>query len=407
MKFRDRLRLAAKALIQGSDEWVRALSGYYETSSGQVVTADTAMRLGTVNACVRILSETVASLPLHTYVRLPNGGKERAIDHPLYNLLHSKPNAWQTSFEWREQMMCHLLLRGNYYAVKLLHGDDIIDDLIPLDPDRVTVEQLPDYSLLYHVSTGKGEVLSLTQGQVLHIRGLAYDGVRGRSVISQARDVFGSALATQEYAGKFWANDATPGGIVKVNKKIETGEADRIREIWGQDNGGSSNAHKLHVLGEGASFEKIELSAEDSQLIETRRFQRSEIAALFGVPLMLLQADQQTTTYASAEQFMISFVQHGVRPWLVRIEQTLQNQLFTAPQKYFPEHNLDGLLRGDMKTRSESYAIGRQWGWLSKNDVREKENMNPVEGGDDYRSQAEIQNAKQLKQLKEALNDNE
>jgi HK97 family phage portal protein len=395
MKFGERLRLAARALLFGSDDWVRALKGY-ETASGQIVTADTAMRIATVNACVRILSETIASLPLHVYQRLDNGGKERAPDHPLYELLHSRPNPWQTSFDFREQMMSHLLLRGNFFAVKLYHGDLIIDDLIPLNPDNVTVLQLPDYSLQYQISgTGAGTLI-LGQKDVLHIRGLSRNGILGESVIAQARDTFGSALATQEYAGKFWRNDATPAGIIKVAKKLEKGEADRIREIWTDDHGGSANAHKLHVLGDGASFEKIEMTAEDSQLIETRRFQRSELASLFRVPLMLLQADTQTTTYASSEQFMLAFAMHSIRPWLVRIEQALQMQLFTAPQKYFPEFNLDGLLRGDLKSRYEAYKIARDAGWMSKNDIREKENMNPIENGDDYRSLAELQNARNL-----------
>lgn len=396
MKFGERLRLAARALLFGSDDWVRALKGYYETASGQIVTADTAMRIATVNACVRILSETIASLPLHVYQRLDNGGKERAPDHPLYELLHSRPNPWQTSFEFREQMMSHLLLRGNFFAVKLYHGDLIIDDLIPLNPDNVTVLQLPDYTLQYQISGTEAGTLILGQKDVLHIRGLSRNGILGESVIAQARDTFGSALATQEYAGKFWRNDATPAGIIKVAKKLEKGEADRIREIWTDDHGGSANAHKLHVLGDGASFEKIEMTAEDSQLIETRRFQRSELASLFRVPLMLLQADTQTTTYASSEQFMLAFAMHSIRPWLVRIEQALQMQLFTAPQKYFPEFNLDGLLRGDLKSRYEAYKIARDAGWMSKNDIREKENMNPIENGDDYRSLAELQNARNL-----------
>lgn len=396
MKFGERLRLAARALIFGTDDWVRALKGYYESASGQVVTADTAMRIATVNACVRILSETVASLPLHVYHRLDNGGKERAHNHPLYELLHSRPNPWQTSFEFREQMMSHLLLRGNFYAVKLYHSDLIIDDLIPLNPDNVTVLQLPDYTLQYQISGAKSGTLILGQNDVLHIRGLSRNGILGESVIAQARDTFGSALATQEYAGKFWRNDATPAGIIKVAKKLEKGEADRIREIWTDDHGGSANAHKLHVLGDGASFEKIEMTAEDSQLIETRRFQRSELASLFQVPLMLLQADTQTTTYASSEQFMLAYTMHSIRPWLVRIEQALQMQLFTAPQKYFPEFNMDGLLRGDLKSRYEAYKIARDAGWMSKNDIREKENMNPIENGDDYRSLAELQNAKNL-----------
>lgn len=405
MNFRDRVTMAWKALTVGSDDWVkileRASGAYYDSAAGMAVTADSAMRISTVNACVRIIAETCASLPLQIYKRLDNGGRERATDHPLYELLHSRPNIWQTSFDWRVQAFVHLLLRGNYYAVILDHGDGIVDDLIPLSPDTVTVRQLPDYRLAYDVQTTSG-IKTILQNKMLHIRGLSSDGILGRSVIGDSRESFGAALATQEFTSRYWSNGATPSAVLKVTGKLQDGQAKRLREQWTDDHGGTARSGKIHVLGEGASFEKIDISAEDAQFIETRRFQKADVAGLFRVPMFLLQSDSSTATYASAEQFMLSFVVHCIRPWAVNFEQALHRQLFTAPRIYYPEHNLDALLRGDLKSRYESYKLARDAGILSKNEIRSKENENPVEGGDDYKSLAEIQNAKQLEEQMKA-----
>jgi HK97 family phage portal protein len=400
MKFRDRVGFAWKALTY-SEDWLRILkqaSGrFFESSAGVSVDADSAMRISTVNACIRIISFTLASLPLDVYKRLDGGGREIARTHPNYNLLHARPNVWQTSFLWRQQMVVHLLTRGNYYARILDHGDGIIDDLIPLDPDRVTVTQRPDFALKYNYQPTDGtDPIIIPQEQMLHIRGLSSDGRLGRAPIGDARESFGAALATQEYTGKYWADGAEPSAVLKVKGKLQKDQADRMREIWNDDHQGSRNAHKVHVLGEDASFEKIDIPAEDAQFIETRRFQRADIAGIFGVPMFLLQSDTSTATYASSEQFMLSFVTHCIRPWAVNIETALHQKLFTAPQLYFPEFNLDAILRGDLKSRYEAYAIARNWGLLSKDEIRARENENPVEGGDDYRSTAEIQNAKQL-----------
>lgn len=400
MKLRDRIGLVWKAMTF-TDDWLKVLeqaSGrYFGSSSGVAVDAESAMRISTVNACIRIISYTIASLPLDIYKRLDVGGREIARTHPNYNLLHTQPNVWQSSFLWRQQMLVHLLTRGNYFARILSLENGVITDLIPLDPGRVTVAQRGDFSLQYTYDppNGSGPVL-IPQEKMLHIRGLSSDGVLGRSVIGDARESFGSALATQEHTGSYWRNGATPDGVIKVKGPIKKDQADRIREIWNDDHQGSRNAHKIHVLGEDATYEKVGITAEDAQFIETRRFQRADIAGLFGVPMFLLQSDTSTVTYASSEQFMLSFVTHCIRPWAVNIEQALHQKLFTAPQLYFPEFNLDAILRGDLKSRYEAYAIARNWGILSKNEIRAKENENPIDNGDDYRSTAELQNAKQL-----------
>ncbi|MEL7556598.1 MAG: phage portal protein [bacterium] len=355
-----------------------------DSAAGKAVTVDTAMQIATVNTCVRIISQTVASLPLHIYKRIDSGGRERWPAHPLYRLLNSRPNIWQTSMEWREQMVALLLLKGNYYGAKLQHGDFIIDDIIPLDPDRMQVEQLPDYSLKYTYSRKDGSLKVFLQDEILHIRGLSTDGVKGRSVISDARELFGSSLAASEYGGKLLRNDATPGLTLETPNKLSDAAYKRLKEDWDAQHAGSSKAGKTAILEEGLKATKISMTADEAQFLQTIQAQRSQIAGWFGVPLILLSFNENTQTYASAEQFMLSFVQHTIRPWLVRIEQSFSNQLFSAPETYYPEFNIDGLLRGDLKTRYEAYAKGIGWGFLSPNEAREKENMNARPDGDKF-----------------------
>lgn len=390
-------RLALRVVSQMESHELAELLGGAQAASGKVVNQETALSVSAVFSCVRILSETIGSLPLHVYKRLPGGGKERAYAHPNYDLLSTRPNPWQTSMEWREQIVEHLALRGNYFAAILRHGDDLIDDIIPFHPDRVTVKQLPDYTLVYEVTRKNGKLLVLPQKDVLHIRAMpGPEGIIGRSVIGHQKDLIGAAMATQEYSGRLFKNDATPGVVIKYPKQLSPEAIKRLREGWTENYSGSANARKTAILEDGADIAKLSLSAEESQFIETRRLQRSEIAGLFRVPLMLLQADQATNTYASSEQFMLSFMIHTIRPWLVRIEQALHRQLFTVPRVYAPEFNPEGMLRGDIATRYRAYATGRQWGWLSANDIRDRENMNPIDGGDVYLSPTNMQIVSQL-----------
>lgn len=388
-------RLALRVVAGMDSRELAELMGGAQAASGKVVNHETSLAVSTVYACVRILGETVGSLPLHVYKRLDGGGKSRAYAHPLYNLLASRPNPWQSSMEWREQILEHLALRGNYYAAILRHGDDIVDDIIPMHPDRVVVTQLPDYRLLYEVTRKNGSLAVMQQKDVLHIRAMpGPDGITGRAVIGYQKDIIGAAMATQEYSGRLFRNDATPGVVIKYPKALTDDAIKRLKEGWNDTYGGSANMRKTAILEDGADIAKLSMNAEESQFIETRRLQRSEIAGLFRVPLMLLQADQQTATYASAEQFMLSFMIHTIRPWLVRIEQALHQQLFTAPKLYNPEFNPEGMLRGDVAARYKAYATGRQWGWLSANDIRDRENMNPIEGGDVYLSPSNMTDAK-------------
>lgn len=356
-----------------------------QTASGAQVTVDSAMRVAAVYACVRVISETIGSLPLQVYQRRSSGAKTVRRDHPLYRLLHNQPNSWQTSFEFREMMQAHFELRGNAYAFKNMDSRGNILELLPLHPDRTDVRQLRDMSLEYHVQLDDHgqEKMVLRQDQVFHLRGLTSNGYKGRSTLQDAREIIGVAISTQEFANRFYKNDATPSVVLRHPGELSKEVSDRIRDSWNQAFAGSGNARKTAVLEEGMEIERLTLSAEDAQFLETRKFQRSEIAGLFRVPSHLI-GDLERATFSNIEAQQIDFVMHCIRPRLVRWEQALSRDLFIAPDLYFPEFNVEGLLRGDAASRYNAYAIGRNWGWLSVNEIRERENLNPIPEGDIY-----------------------
>ena len=349
-----------------------------QTASGAQVNSDTAMRVAAVYACVRVISETIASLPLHVYSREEQGKRVR-YDHPLYRLLHDQPNSWQTAFEFREMMQAHFELRGNAYAYKSMDARGNLVELLPLHPDRVEVQRNRDMSLQYLVQLedNTSERVVFTQDQIYHLRGLSSNGYVGRSTLQDARDIVGVAISTQEYAGRLFRNDATPSVVLKHPGKLSKEVADRIRDSWNEAFAGSGNARKTAVLEEGMVVDRLSLSAEDAQFLETRKFQRSEIGGLFRVPGHLI-GDLEKATFSNIESQGIDFVMHCIRPRLVRWEQALSRDLFVAPRLYFPEFNVEGLMRGDTKSRYDGYAIARNWGWLSVNEIRAKENMNPI-----------------------------
>lgn len=357
-----------------------------QTVTGQRVTASTALQVAAVYACVRILAESVASLPLLLYRRRPDGGKDRATDHPLYPLLHDAPNRSQTSFEWREMLMGHAALRGNAYAEILPAPGAGVDQLIPRHPDRVQPFRAPDGSLAYRYSEPDGSHRTILAEEMLHIRTLTDDGLSGLSPVSLHREAFGLAMATEEHGARLFTNGTQLGGILQHPGKLSAESAKRLRESWEARYAGVSNAHRTAILEEGMTWAKVGMTAEDAQFLESRAFQLEEIARIFRVPVVMLQHGDKTSTYASAEQFFLSFVVHSLTPWLTRWEQALNRALLGIGSDYFFSFLVEGLLRGDIKSRYAAYAIGRQWGWLSANDVRAMENQNPIEGGDIYLS---------------------
>jgi HK97 family phage portal protein len=351
------------------------------TTSGKTVNERTAMQTTAVYACVRILAETIASLPLHTYKRIDKG-KEKAVDHDLYYLLHDAPNSEMTSFIFRETMMSHLLLWGNSYSQILRDGRNKVKALYPLMPDKVTVDRTKTGEI-YYIYNKEGEYYPLRNDQVLHIPGLGFDGLIGYSPIAMAKNAIGMSIATEEYGSKFFSNGANPSGVLEHPGVIK--DPKRVRESWNAVYQGSSNAHKVAVLEEGMAFKSIGIPPDQAQFLDTRKFQIEEICRIFRVPPHLV-ANLERATFSNIEHQSISFVVHTIRPWLIRIEQAIHKALLSEGEKrtYFVSFVADGLLRGDYKTRMEGYAVGIQNGFLSPNDVRSLENMNSIEHGDVY-----------------------
>ena len=354
------------------------------TNSGKTVNERTAMQTTAVYACVRILAETIASLPLHTYMNTETG-KEKAREHPMYHLLSDSPNPEMTSFVFRETLMGHLLLWGNSYSQIIRDGHGKVVALYRLLPDKMKVER-SENGEIYYIYNSEGKDYLLRNTEVLHIPGLGFDGLIGYSPIAMAKNAIGMALATEEYGAKFFSNGANPGGVLEHPGVVK--DPHRIRDSWNQVYQGTSNAHRVAVLEEGMKFSPIGIPPEQAQFLETRKYQTEEICRIFRVPPHLV-GDLERATFSNIEHQSISFVVHTIRPWLVRIEQSINKALFTEKEKekYFVSFLVEGLLRGDYESRMRGYSIGIQNGFMSPNDVRSLENMNPIppeEGGNTY-----------------------
>ena len=359
---------------------------YFGTSgSGKSVPVHSAIQLSTVYACVRVISETIASLPLGIYETV-NDGNEKATDHPLYRLLHDEPNSEMTSFVFREVMLAHLLLYGNSYSQIIRSGKNQVIGLYPLLPDHMDVDRDSKGNLTYTYTTSDGKTVSIKPRDVLHIPGLGFDGVMGYSPIALEKNAIGLGIASEEYGSKFFSNGARPSGILTHPNTVKNPKA--LRESWNSAYGGSSNSNRVAILEEGMKFEPIAIPNNEAQFLETRKFQVDEICRIFRVPPHLV-GNLEHATFSNIEHQSIDFAVHTIRPWLVRIEQAMNRALLSEQEKgrFFVQFNIDGLMRGDYKSRMEGYAIGRQNGWLSANDIRALENQNPIpadQGGDAY-----------------------
>ena len=364
------------------------------TTSGKPVNERTAMQTTAVYACVRILAEAVASLPLHVYEYQDDGGKKLVHDHPLYYLLHDEPNPEMTSFVFRETLMSHLLIWGNAYAQIIRDGAGRVLGLYPLLPDKMEVQRDDKGNIYYVYSRNSDENptfkeygnIKLKAEDVLHIPGLGFDGLIGYSPIAMAKNAVGMTLACEEYGASFFANGANPGGVLEHPGVLK--DPSKVRESWNSVYRGVSNAHKIAVLEEGMKYQQIGIPPEEAQFLETRKFQINEIARLYRIPPHMV-GDLDKSSFSNIEQQSLEFVKYTLDPWVIRWEQSLQRSLLLPGEKgkYFIKLNVDGLLRGDYQSRMNGYAVGRQNGWFSANDIREMENMNPIpdeEGGSLY-----------------------
>ena len=364
------------------------------TTSGKPVNERTAMQTTAVYACVRILAEAVASLPLHVYEYQDDGGKKLVHDHPLYYLIHDEPNPEMTSFVFRETLMSHLLIWGNAYAQIIRDGAGRVLGLYPLLPDKMEVQRDDKGNIYYVYSRNSDENptfkeygnIKLKAEDVLHIPGLGFDGLIGYSPIAMAKNAVGMTLACEEYGASFFANGANPGGVLEHPGVLK--DPSKVRESWNSVYRGVNNAHKIAVLEEGMKYQQIGIPPEEAQFLETRKFQINEIARLYRIPPHMV-GDLDKSSFSNIEQQSLEFVKYTLDPWEIRWEQTLQRSLLLPGEKgkYFIKLNVDGLLRGDYQSRMNGYAVGRQNGWFSANDIREMENMNPIpdeEGGNLY-----------------------
>lgn len=362
------------------------------THAGKRVTDRTALQHTVVYACVRVLSEAIASLPLHVY-KYTDKGKERVQQHPLFYLLHDQPNPEMTSFVFRETLMSHLLIYGNAYAQIIRNGRGEVIGLYPLMPDRIKVDRDECNRLVYIYSRYdeanpnfklQGDII-LRQEDVLHIPGLGYDGLVGYSPIAMAKNAIGISLACEEYGASFFGNGASPSGVLEHPGVIKNPE--RVRDAWQKAYGGINN-HRTAILEEGMKYTPISIPNNEAQFLETRKFQIAEIARLYRVPLHMI-GDLEHATFSNIEEQSLEFVKYTLDPWIIRWEQSLQKALLSESEKkqYFIKFNVDGLLRGDYASRMQGYATARQNGWMSANDIRDMEEMNPIseeDGGNLY-----------------------
>ena len=363
------------------------------STSGAMVNQRSAMQISAVYACVRVLAESVAGLPLHVYKCGKNGSREKAADHPLYFLLHDEPNPEMTSFVFRETLMTHLLLWGNAYAQIIRDGRGMVKALYPLMPDRMRVDRDENGQIYYQYQLGTDEshldkagTVALRPNDVLHIPALGFDGLVGYSPIAMARNSIGMAIACEEFGASFFKNGAAPSGVLEHPGVLKNPE--KLRAAWETQYGGSRNSGRVAVLEEGMKFNPIAIPPEQAQFLETRKFQVDEIARIFHVPPHMI-GDLERSTFSNIEQQSLEFVKYTLNPWVCRWEQALTRSLLSPKEKreYNIKFNVDGLLRGDYQSRMNGYAVGRQNGWMSANDIRELENLDRIpteQGGDLY-----------------------
>lgn len=354
------------------------------TAEGQiVVNARTVQQIPEAYDCLQVLAQTIAALPLVTYRRRRDGGKERFDQHPIADLLHHRPNEMSTAYEFRHQMTWDLALNRNAFAEIKEGRRGPIDQLIRLDPETVWIVKSGD-TFVYEVREGARR-RRLDRDQVFHLRAppLTSDNILGRSLIEDGSKTFARALALQDYATRFFENDATPGGVVEVPGKFGTVEqAHEFKRKW-QAQFSGRNRHKVAVLDGGSKFSKMDVQNDKAQFIETYEKVALQVLRFWRMPPHKVGILDKAT-FSNIEQQSLEFVTDTLLPWLVAWEQAIRRDLIIRDDQFFTEHNVAGLLRGDIKARYEAYRIGREWGWLSANDVRGMENMNPIDGGEGY-----------------------
>lgn len=385
---------------QNPPEWFRkyALGMGWDTASGVTVNPETAMRVTGALACIRTIADTEASLPFFTYRRLTRG-KEKATDHYLYSILHDIANPEMSAFTYRRTITAHTASRGNGVSEIEFDGAGRVKALWPLNPDKVELERDPVSKKLYYFYTlpesEGGHRVRLPAERILHIKWLSQNGLWAMSPVQIARESFAISLAAQEFMARFFSNDASPRGALQTDQALSDKAYDRLKEDFEDRHGGLEKSHRFAILEEGLKFNPISLSPQDIMLLDLMRFGIEDVGRIWGISSDMLNMADKAATYASVEQFGIRFTSHTVRPWTVNWEQEIHRSLLTKSERkeYFVEHNLDGLLRGDFKTRMDGHSVAIQAGFETRNEARELENKNPIDGLDEPLVPLNMENA--------------
>jgi HK97 family phage portal protein len=371
------------------ERMIRSVFGGGSTSSGVSVSSDSAMRQATVYSCVNVLSRTIGTLPCH-YMTTDGKTREKAIDDPLYFLLHDQPNEWMTAPEFWGMAINHLVLRGNFFALKNRNYRGRVIELIPLAPGIVQdVKQDGRYRLIYKTRYPDGSLTDVPQSEIMHVRGMTINGYLGVNPIQYIRESIALGLASEEFGARYFGEGTHPGMMVEHPGKLSTEGHANLSSALAESYSGLGKSHRLMLLQEGMKAQKITIDPKDSQFIELRKYQKSEIVDIFmGMPLTLLSSEDKTPTYASAEQFSIGFVVYGLMPWIVSIEKAIFRDLVPEEQKktHYAKFVAQGLQRGSFKEQMDSFAVAIDKEILSPNECRELLEMNPYDGGDEYRT---------------------
>lgn len=384
MRLRERMRRAV-GLMAGfqphDDFWYEPVQR--RDLAGVSVTPDSSMQSSVVAACVRFIAGNVAKLPFPIYRRLGADEREQDRNHPLADLLNHRPNGWQTAFEFRKQMTAHVAMRGNAYARIIPGPRGAVDQLIPLHPDRVEPEQRDSGDVVYEVTNRRGVKRTFPAGDIFHLRDLTLDGVVGLSRIEQARLGIGLAIAGEVYGSSYFGNGAEAAVMLSTDKAVDDPMRKRIGANWRAARRGPFNAGGVFIAEGGLRAEKLSMTNEESQFLELRGFQVEDIAArVFGIPPHLVGAQQRSTSWGTGlEQQTLGFLAFYLLDWLEMWETAAARDLIVDPATHFAEHNVDGLLRADFKSRMEGYKTAIMNGILSPDEARRRDNMNPRDDG--------------------------
>lgn len=375
--------IEAKAADVSALTWERLFGEDAKVKSGVAVNIDSALKVSTVLACARVLANGISQIPLKVYREDASGSKLPAKDHPAYKLLWRRPNDWQTSFELRQCMMLHAVLRGNAYAYIGRGGAQRkLREIIPL-VGNVVVDQAADWSLTYRVTDQMGVTTSYARESILHLRGPSWNGFAGMDAIQTAREAIGLAIATEEAHARLHSNGSRPGGLISFDTELSPEARASMKRAAAEDAAGLRNAFRTMVLDNGAKWTPFAMTGVDSEHLNTRRFQIEEIARDLGVFPQMIGHTDKTATFASAEAFFLAHVIHSLEPWIENWQQSLARDLFPDEDDITAEFSVQGLLRGDHKTRAEFYASGIVNGYFTRNETRRWENLNPIEGLDE------------------------